>query len=129
MQNIDSIKNINTSKFKKNLWCDKNLEIKRKSRCYKEVINPNLENQKHIFVLTSTKKNINIANIRTNSHELHSETRYWTIPKASRPKNIFHLCENMSVEDENYFLLEFPSVPTLDLNFKLFVTIQILLTL
>ena len=70
-----------------------------------------------------------IAKIRMNFHELHSETRCWTIPKASWPKNIFHLCENMSVEDENYFILEFPSAPTLDLNFKFFVTIQSLLTL
>ena len=108
MQNIDNIKNINTSKFKENLRCDKKLEIKRKSRCYKEVINPNLENQKHNFVLTSTKKNINIAKIRTNSHELHSQTGCWAVPKTPWVERIFHLCENMNIENEIHFLLEFP---------------------
>jgi hypothetical protein len=43
-------------------------------RYYKEVVNPNLEDQKYLYVLTSLKKRINIAKIRTNSHELHSET-------------------------------------------------------
>jgi hypothetical protein len=37
---------------------------KRKLRCYKEVVNPNLEDQKYLFVLTSLKKRINIAKIR-----------------------------------------------------------------
>jgi hypothetical protein len=81
LQNNDNIKNIITSKFKEKLWCDKELEDKRKLRYYKEVINPNLEDQKYLFVLTSVKKKINIAKIRTNSHELHSEIGHWTIPK------------------------------------------------
>jgi len=34
LQNIDNIKNIITSKFKENLWCDKELEDKRKLRYY-----------------------------------------------------------------------------------------------
>ena len=38
-------KNIITSKFKENLWCEENLAVKRKLRYYKEVINPNLEDQ------------------------------------------------------------------------------------
>jgi hypothetical protein len=76
LQNNDNIKNIITSKFKEKLWCDKELEDKRKLRYYKEVINPNLEDQKYLSVLTSVKKKINIAKIRTNSHELHSEKLY-----------------------------------------------------
>jgi hypothetical protein len=40
------------------MWCDKELEEKRKLRYYKDVINPNLEDQ----------ENISIAKIRTNSH-------------------------------------------------------------
>ena len=49
----------------------------------------------------------NIAKIRTNSHELHSETRRWYIPKIPwAAKRVCHLCESMSVEDENHFLLE-----------------------
>jgi hypothetical protein len=81
MQNTDNITNIITSKFKENMWCDKELEDKRKLRYYKEVVNPNLEDQKYLSVLRSEKKKINIAKIRTNSHELHSETGHWTIPK------------------------------------------------
>jgi hypothetical protein len=68
MQNTDNITNIITSKFKENMWYDKELEDKRKLRCYKEVDNPNLEDQKYLSVLTSAKKKINIAKIRTNSH-------------------------------------------------------------
>lgn len=45
------------------------------------MINPNLQDQKNIFVLTSVKKKINIVKIRTNSEELHSEIGCWTIPK------------------------------------------------
>jgi hypothetical protein len=70
LQNIDDIKNIIKAKFKEILWCDKELEDKRKLRYYKEVVNPNLEDQKYLFVLTSVRKRINIAKIRTNSHEL-----------------------------------------------------------
>ena len=47
--------------------------------------------------------------IRTNSHELHSETGRWTIPKTPWAERIFHLCETMSVEDENHFLLDCPA--------------------
>jgi hypothetical protein len=52
------------------MWCDKELEEKIKLRYYKEVINPNLEDQNYLCVLTSVRKKINIAKIRTNSHEL-----------------------------------------------------------
>jgi hypothetical protein len=45
LQNKDNIKNIITSKFKEKMWCNKELEGKRKLRYYKEVINPNLEDQ------------------------------------------------------------------------------------
>jgi hypothetical protein len=55
-QNKDNIKNINKSKFKEKIWCNKELEGKTKLRYYKEVINPNLEGKKYIYVLTSVKK-------------------------------------------------------------------------
>ena len=61
------------------MQCDK--EEKRKLRYYNDVINPNLEDQSYLSVLPSVKKKINIANIRTNSYELHSETRRWSILK------------------------------------------------
>ena len=44
-----------------------------------------------------------------NSHELHSESGHWAIPKTPWVERIFHLYENMNIEDENHFLLEFPA--------------------
>ena len=41
-----------------------------------------------------------------NSHELHSETGCWTVPKRPWVERIYHLCENMNIKDENHFLLE-----------------------
>ena len=87
------------------MWCEKDLEVKRKLRYYKEVINLTLEDQKYLSVLTSSKKKINIAKIRTNSHELHSETGCWAVPKTPWVERICQLCENMNIEDENRFLL------------------------
>jgi hypothetical protein len=56
LQNKDTIKNVIKSKFKEKMWCDKELEEKRKLRYYKDVINPNLEDQNYLYVLTSVKK-------------------------------------------------------------------------
>ena len=47
--------------------------------------------------------------MRTHSHELHSEIGQWTTPKTLWAKRICHLCESMSVEDENDFHLECPA--------------------
>ena len=41
-----------------------------------------------------------------NSHELHSETGHWSIPKTPWEEMVCHLCESMSFEDEKHFLLE-----------------------
>jgi hypothetical protein len=38
------------------MWCDKELEEKRKLRHYKDVINPNIEDQNYLYVLMSVKK-------------------------------------------------------------------------
>lgn len=91
LQNINNIKNIITTKFKKKMWGDKDLEVKRKLRYYKDLINPNLEDQKYLSILTSLKKKTNIAKIRTNSHELHSETERWTTPKTLWEERICHV--------------------------------------
>ena len=50
LQNINNIKNIVSSMFKEKMWCEKDLEAKRKLRYYKEVINPTLEDQKYLSV-------------------------------------------------------------------------------
>jgi len=109
LQNINNIKNIITSKFEEEMRDKKELEGKRKLRYYKEAINPNLEDQKYLYVLASPNKKVNIAKIRMNLHELHSETRRWTIPKTPWVERICHLCETMSVENESHFLLEYPA--------------------
>jgi hypothetical protein len=51
LQNKDTIKKNVKSKFKEKMWCDKELEEKRKLRYYKDVINLNLEYQNYLFVL------------------------------------------------------------------------------
>ena len=109
LQNIYNIKDIVTSKFKEKMWCEKDLAAKIKLSYYKKVINPTLEDQKYLFILTSSKKKIDIAKIRTNSHELHSETGRWVVPKTQWIERICHICENSSIEDENHFLLECPA--------------------
>jgi hypothetical protein len=91
------------------MWCDKELEDERKLRYYKEVVNPNIEDQKYLLVLRSAKNKINIAKIRTNSHELNNETEHWTIPKTSWEERVFHLCETKRVEDEKHFLIDYPA--------------------
>jgi hypothetical protein len=77
------------------------LEGKRKLRYYKEVFNPNLEDKKYLFVLTTIKKKINIAKIRINSKELHSEIGHWTIPKTLWVEIICYLCDTKRVENQN----------------------------
>ena len=70
------------------------------------MVNPNFENKKYLFVLTTIKKKINIVKIRTNYHELHSETGRSTIPKTPWQEIICHVCDTNRVEDEKRFLLE-----------------------
>ena len=82
MGSKENIKDTITSNVKDKTWDAKELEGKRKLRYYKEVINPTLDNQNYLSMLTSTKKKMNIAKIRTNSHELHSETGWWSTPKT-----------------------------------------------
>ena len=88
------------------MWGEKELEVKRKLRYYKDITNPNMEDQKYLFLLTSLKNKINILKIRKKSHELHTKTRRWTIPKTSWVEMTFHLYETTSVEDESHFILE-----------------------
>ena len=45
------------------MWCEKDLAAKRKLSYYKKVINPTLEDQKYLSILTSSKKKINITKI------------------------------------------------------------------
>ena len=99
------------------MWCEEDLEAKIKLIYYKEVINPTLEDQNYLFVLTSSKKKINIVKIRAKSHEIHSETWCWIISKTPRAKRFCHLCKTMSVEYENSFLLELSSYAHINEHF------------
>ena len=42
--------------FKEKMWCKEDLEVKRKLCYYKEINNPNLEDQNYPFILTGSKK-------------------------------------------------------------------------
>jgi hypothetical protein len=106
LQKKDTFKINVKSKFKEKMWCDKELEEKRKLRYYKDVINPNPEDQNYLYVFPSVKKKISIAEIRTNSHELYSETRRWSIPKMPWDERVCHLRDTEKVEDEKHFLLD-----------------------
>lgn len=99
----DSIKDNITSSFKDKMWDAKELEGKRKLSYCKEVINPTLNNQNYLSVLTSTKKKMNISRIRTNSHELRSETEWWSTPKTPWDDRICQICDTKKVEDETHF--------------------------
>ena len=49
VQNINNIKNSITF-----MWCKEDFEVKRKLGYYKEIINPNFEDQNYLFILTKT---------------------------------------------------------------------------
>jgi hypothetical protein len=100
------------------MWCDKELEEKRKLRYYKYVINPNLEYQNYLFVFPSVKKKISIVKIRINSHELHSETGHWSIPKMPRDERVCHLCDTKKIKDEKHFLLDCPAYTHIRSHFQ-----------
>ena len=110
MGSKDNIKNTITSKFKDKLWEDQELEGKRKLRYSKEVINLTLDNWNYLCVLSNNKKKMNIAKIRTNSHELRSETGRWSIPKTPWNDRIYQIFDSKEVEDERHFLLDFPTL-------------------
>jgi hypothetical protein len=88
------------------MWCDKELEEKIKLRYYKDVINPNLEDQNYISISPSVKKKMNISKKRKNSHELHSETGRLSIPKISWDEGVCHLCDIKKFEDEKHIFLD-----------------------
>jgi len=91
------------------MWCEKDLVAKIKLGYYKKVINPTLEDQNYLSILTSSKKKMNMAKIRMNSRELHSETGRWVVPKTPWMERICHICEDRNIVDENHFLLECPA--------------------
>jgi hypothetical protein len=100
------------------MWCDKELEEKRKLRYYKDAINPNIEDQNYLSVLPSVKKKISIDKIRTNSHEIHSETGRWSIPKTPWDERVCHFCDTKKVEDEKHFLLDCPAYTHIRSHFQ-----------
>ena len=65
-----------------------------------------MEYWRYLSVITTSQRKINIAKTRMNSHELHTKTGRWYIPKTLWVAKVFHMCQSMSIEDENHFLLE-----------------------
>ena len=82
MGSKDNIKNTITSMFKENKWEDQELEGQRRLIYCKEVMDPTLGNHNYLSFLSKNKKKMNISKIRTNSHEIQSETRRCSIPKT-----------------------------------------------
>ena len=70
------------------------------------MINPTFDNQNYLFVLTNTKKKMNIARIITNYHELRSEIEWWSTPKTPWEDRICQIFDTKKVEDEKHFLLD-----------------------
>jgi hypothetical protein len=100
-----------------------NMEDKRRpkiasKRYYKDVLNPNLEDQNYLFFFPSVKKKISMAKIRTNSHELHSETGCWSIPKMPWDERVCHLYDIKKVEDEKHLLLDCPTYTHIRSHFQ-----------
>jgi len=100
------------------MWCGKDLEEKRKLRYYKDVMNPNLEDQNYLFFFPSVKKKIIIVNIRTNSHEHYSETGRWSIPKIPWDERVYHLYDTKKVEEGKHFLLDCPAYTHIRSHFQ-----------
>ena len=81
LRDINIVKRTIITKFKKKMWSNREIENNRKLY-YKQIIKPKLEDQNYLFIFVSLRKKINIAKIRTNFHESHSETSSWTTPKT-----------------------------------------------
>ena len=113
-----NIKNTITSNFKDKFWEYQELEGKRKLRYYKEVVNPTLDNQNYLFVLSNNKKKMNISKIRTNSHELRTETERWYNPKTPWNDRICQICDSKQVEDQNNFFLDRPTLTHICSQFR-----------
>jgi hypothetical protein len=92
------------------------------------VVNHNLEDQMYLSVVTSIKKIIDIAKIRTNFHELHSETQHWKSPKHHGKKESVTFFLPSGLKMEITFSYNSLCIPKLDPNFLIFVTIPTFLT-
>ena len=82
MGSKDNIKDTINPNFRDKMWDVKKIEDKRKLRYYKEVINPTVDNQNYLSMLTSTKSKMNIARIRNKSRELQSDSKRSSTPKT-----------------------------------------------
>ena len=74
------------------------------------MINPTLEYHNYLSVLNNIKKKMNITRIRTNSHELQSETELCFIPKTPQNIRIRKIYDTKQEEDEKNFLLDYYSL-------------------
>ena len=92
------------------------------------VVNPNIEDQRYLFILVSIKKKINIVKIKTNSQEIHYETCRHTILKT-RWERIFLLYDTKKVEDENPILKKCLEYAYVRVHFQIFIIVVTFLAL
>ena len=82
MGSKDNIKDTINPNFRDKMWDVKKMEDKRKLRYYKEVINPIVDNQNYLSMLTTIKSKMNISRIRNKSRELQSDSKRSSTPKT-----------------------------------------------
>ena len=70
------------------------------------MINLELEYQKILNIVVSSRKKINIENIIINSHELNSEREQWKNHKIHWHERICKICGINKVKDGKHFSLK-----------------------
>ena len=80
----------------------------RKEKYYIEEFNPtyNHHQKDYIGANISWRAKMLIAQLRTNSHQLHSETGRWKRPKEAWEERVCTFCTSEKVETEKHFNLE-----------------------
>ena len=80
--NSKELKNFVLEKFCKGIWGN---ELGRKKKYYVHEFNPtcDLQQKEYIGASISWREKVIISQLRTNSHQIQCETRWWKRPKES----------------------------------------------
>jgi hypothetical protein len=80
----------------------------RKKKYYIEEFNPTYNHHQKAYIgeNISSRAKMLIAQLRTNSHQLHCETGCWKRPKESWEERVCMFCNSGKVETEKHFILE-----------------------
>ena len=103
--NSKELKDFVMEKVRKKVW---GKELDRKKKYYIEEFNPtcDLQQKELIGASISWRENVLIAQLRTNSHQLRCETRWWKRPKEAWEERVFTFCMFGALESEKHFILE-----------------------